>query len=89
MLDVQHNAILIKLSTLHIPRLTQTAMGGKMMAKMPRQMSLPHMIASVVDWIADVYDGLKVVVICLEANVVLASINVAAYVAELTTAVAG
>ena len=40
--NVQHRAILIKLSALHIPRLTQTASGGKRMAIKPRKMSLPH-----------------------------------------------
>ena len=41
-LYVQHKAILIKLSALQMPLLTQTAMGGKRMARRPRKMSLPH-----------------------------------------------
>jgi hypothetical protein len=37
--------MLMKLSALQRPRFTQTAIGGKKMAMMPRQMSLPHMIS--------------------------------------------
>jgi len=44
-LYVLHSAILIRLSTEHSPLFTQTAIGGKMMAMMPRQMSEPHMFA--------------------------------------------
>ena len=40
---VQQRARLMRLSTLHKPRLTQTAMGGKRTARRPRKMSLPHM----------------------------------------------
>ena len=42
--NVQHRAMLIRLSALQMPRLTQTAMGGKRMAMRPRKMSLPHML---------------------------------------------
>lgn len=35
----------MKLSTLQMPRLTQTARGGKRMATMPKQMSAPHMMS--------------------------------------------
>ena len=44
-LDALHSAMLIRLSALQMPLLTQTASGGKMMAMMPRKMSLPHIIA--------------------------------------------
>jgi hypothetical protein len=37
--------MLMMLSALQRPRFTHTAMGGKKMAMMPRQMSLPHMVA--------------------------------------------
>ena len=36
--------MLIKLSALQMPLLTQTARGGKRMASKPRKMSLPHMM---------------------------------------------
>lgn len=36
--------MLITLSAEQIPRFTQTAIGGKMMAIKPRKMSLPHML---------------------------------------------
>lgn len=42
--DLQHRARLIRLSAEQRPRLTQTAMGGKMMARMPRKTSVPHMV---------------------------------------------
>ena len=42
--------MLIRLSAEQIPRLTQTAKGGKMTAMIPRQMSVPHMMEGVVIW---------------------------------------
>ena len=42
--DLQHRARLIRLSAEQRPRLTQTAMGGKMMARMPRKTSVLHMV---------------------------------------------
>lgn len=41
---LQHRARLIRLSAEQRPRLTQTAMGGKMMARMPRKTSVPHIM---------------------------------------------
>lgn len=45
--DIQHSAMLIKLSALHNPRFTQTASGGKMIAIRPRQTSEPHIVSFV------------------------------------------
>ena len=42
--DLQQRARLMRLSAEQRPRLTQTAMGGKMMARMPRKTSVPHMV---------------------------------------------
>lgn len=43
--NIQHSAMLIKLSALQRPLLTQTAMGGKMMAIKPRKTSEPHIVS--------------------------------------------
>lgn len=43
--DIQHKAMLIRLSAEHSPRLIHTAKGGKMMAMRPRQTSEPHMLS--------------------------------------------
>lgn len=60
--DLQHRARLIRLSAEQRPRLTQTAMGGKMMARMPRKTSVPHMMWMVYSCFelrkADVVSGL-------------------------------
>ena len=41
---VQQRAKFMRLSALHKPFFTQTAIGGKTMARMPRHISLPHML---------------------------------------------
>ena len=42
--NVQHSAMLMRLSALHKPRFTHTASGGKRIAIRPRKTSEPHIL---------------------------------------------